>query len=112
MGGAGAERVGAVTVGVQIPAVLGLAELAEPVDVQDRRQVAELVVAGLVHRLPDRPFRQLRVTAQYPDVEWQLVQVMARQRHADADRQALAERAGGYVDPWDHGGWMALEARS
>ena len=105
-----AEGLDPAPVGVEAPAVLGLAALAEPVDVPDGGQVAELVVAGLVHRFPDRTLGQLGVAAQNPDVERQLVQVLTRQRHADADRKALAERAGRDIDPGDHGGRVALEA--
>ena len=74
---------------IEVPAELGLAPLAQSVDVPDRGQIGQLVVPRLVERFPDRALGQLGVPAQYPHVVRQLVQVLARQRHADADRQSL-----------------------
>ena len=81
-----AERLHAPAVHVQGPAVLGLAALAEPVDVEDRGEVGQLVVPRLVEGLPDRALGQLGVAAQRPDVVGELVEVLARQRDADRDR--------------------------
>src|SRR5216683_1002750 len=58
-----AERLHAAPVGVERPAVFGLAALAEAVDVEDCGQVGQLVKAGLVKRLPDRALGELRVAA-------------------------------------------------
>ena len=58
----------------------------------------------MVERLPDRAFGHLAVAEQHPDAVGQLVEVLAAERHADADGQALAERAGGHVDPGQIGG--------
>ena len=105
----GAERGRAGGVGVQVPAQLGGAALAEPVDVDDRDQVGQLVVRGLVQGLPDRALGHLAVAAQDPDPVGQLVQVLAGQRHAHAVGQPLAQRAGGHVDPGQHRGRVAFQ---
>ncbi len=105
----GAERGRAAAVGVQVPGELGGAALPEPVDVHDGDEVGELVVRGLVQGLPDGPFGHLAVAAQDPDPVRQFVQVLTGQRHADGVGQALAEGAGGHVDPGQDRGGMALE---
>ena len=64
----------------------------------------------VLERLPDRSFGHLAVAAQHPDAVGQLVEALAGERDADADRQALAERAGRHVDPRQHRSGMALEA--
>jgi hypothetical protein len=92
-----------------MPPVHRLAALAEPVDVQDRGQVLEVVVPGVLERLPDRPFRRLAVAAQRPDPVRQPLEVLAGERHAHPERQPLAERAGGDVDPRDQRGRVAFE---
>ena len=107
-----AERLHAAAVGVEVPTELRLAALAEAVDVPDGGQVGRLVVRRLVECLPDRSLGELGVAAQDPHVERQLVEVLARDRHTDADGQALAERAGGDVDPRDRRGRVALQARA
>ena len=96
-------------VAVEVPFELGRAALAQPVDVDNGGEVAELVVAGLVERLPDRAFRGLAVPAQHPGVVVEPVQVAAGQAHADRVGQALAERAGGHVDPGQYRGGVALQ---
>ena len=89
-----------------------LAALAEAVDVDDRREVVERVVRGVLERLPHRSLGELRVSAEHPDAVGKPVEVPARDGHADADRQALAERARGDVHPRQHGRRMALERRA
>ena len=109
----GAERLRPAPVGVQVPAEVGGTALAEPVDVDDGDQVGQLVVGGLVERLPHRPLGHLAVAAQHPDPVRQLVQVFAGQRDADAVRQALAERSGGHVHPGQtRRGGVTLQARA
>ncbi len=68
--------------------------------------------AGVLERLPDRPFRDLAVAAKHPNPIGQLIEALPRQGDADADRQALPERAGGDVHPGQHGRGVALEAAS
>ena len=104
-----AERAQAVRVRGQIPAVHGLAPLAEPVDVDDRGQVVELVEGGVLGRLPHRALGHLAVPADDPDPERQAVEPLAGERHPDADRQPLAQRAGCDVDPRKRGRRMPLE---
>src|SRR5262245_57646367 len=94
-----AEGLRPLTIDVNVPAVLGLATLAEPVDVEYGCQVGEPVVPGLVDSLPDRALCQLGIAAKGPDVEGQLVQVHTRQGDPDCDRQALTKRACGNVHP-------------
>ncbi len=104
-----AERTRAVDVAARVPAVHRLAALAEPVHVEDRDQVVESVVGGVLERLPLRSLGDLAVAAEHPHAERESVELPARERHADAVRQALAERAGGDVDPRDARRRMALE---
>ena len=107
-----AERLGPLDVAVEVPADHRLAGLAEPVDVDDRRQVVEAVEGGVLERLPHRALGHLGVAAQAPHAVGQPVELLARDRHADRDRQALAERAGGHVDPRDDRHRVALELRA
>ena len=86
-------------VDVEIPLVARRAGLAEAVDVDDRDQVVEPVEAALGERLPHRALGHLAVAAQHPDSAVEALELLGRERHADADRQALAERAGGDIDP-------------
>ena len=110
--GVAAERLDPLGVRVQVPAQLGRAALAQAVHVDDRGQVAQPVMGGLVQRLPDRPFGRLAVPAQHPHPVRQLIQVPAGQGHADPVRQPLAERAGGDVDPGQDRGGVALQPRA
>ena len=110
--GAAAERLDPPGVRVQVPAQLGRAALAEPVDVDDRGQVGQPVVGRLVERLPHRALGHLAVAAQHPHPVRQLVEVLAGQRDADAVGQPLAQRAGGDVDPRQHRGGVALQRRA
>ena len=104
-----AERLGPLDVAVEVPADHRLARLAEAVDVDDRGQVVEPVEGGVLERLPHRALGHLGVAAQAPHAVGQAVELLARERHADRDRQALAERAGGHVDPRDDRDRVALE---
>jgi hypothetical protein len=54
-----------------------LAALAEPVDVDDRDQVVELVVRGVLERLPLGALGNLAVAAERPDAERQPVEPSA-----------------------------------
>ena len=95
-----------------VPLVHGRAALAEPVDVDDRDQVVEAGVAGLLEGLPHRALGELGVAAEHPDAEVGALEPLAGERDADRDRQALAERAGGDVDPGDLRRRVALQARA
>ena len=105
----GAEPLG---VRVELPAVPRLAALAQPVDVDDRRQVVELLERRGVERLPHRAFGQLAVAADHPGAEGQPVELLAGEREADADRKALTERAGRDVHPRQHGRRVTLQPRA
>src|SRR3954453_13893095 len=59
-----AERLGAANVAVEVPADHGLASLAEPVDVDDRGEVVELVERSVLEGLPHRALGHLGVTAE------------------------------------------------
>ena len=107
-----AERLRPRAVVVELPLVHRRAALPEPVDVEDRGQVVELVVPGVLERLPDRALGRLAVAAEHPDAVGQPVEVLAGDRHPDPDRQPLAERAGGDVDPRDQRRRVALEHRA
>ena len=104
-----AERLRARAVGIEVPAVHRLAGLAEPVDVDDRGQVVELVEARVLERLPHRALGHLGVAAQAPDPIRQAVELLAGQRDAHRDRQALPQGPGGHVDPRQDGRRMSLD---
>ncbi len=103
------ERLGARDVRVEVPSDHRLATLAEPVDVDDRREVVELEVRSVLERLPHRALGHLAVAAQHPHAARQALEVLRGERHPDADRKALAERARRDVDPRDGRCRMALE---
>ena len=107
---AAAERLDPGRVAVHVPLELGRASLAEAVHVHDGGQVPEPVVAALVERLPHGPLRHLAVAAQDPDVERELVEVLAGNGDADRVGQALAEGSGRHVDPREHRGRVTLQA--
>jgi hypothetical protein len=102
----GAEAFG---VGPEIPSVHRFAALAEPVHVDDRRQVVELVEGRMLGRLPHRALSHLAVAADDPDSERKPVEPLAGDGHSHADRQALSERAGCDVDPRQNRRRMPLE---
>ena len=64
------------------------------VDVDQADQVVEPVVRGAHRRLPGRALVELAVGHRVVD-EGRVLLLLQPQRHADADRQALAERAAG-----------------
>ena len=105
-----AECLGALLVGGQVPLQLGGAALAQPVDVDDRGQVGQLVIPGLVQGLPDGALSHLAVPAQHPHPVREPVEVPARQRYPHPVGQALAQRSGGDVDPRQHRGGVAFQA--
>ena len=107
-----AERPRTRDVDVEVPADHRLAALAQPVDVDDRGQVVELVVRGVLERLPHRALGHLAVAAQHPDAVRDAIEPLAGERRPDADREALAERAGGDVDPREDGRRVPLEPAS
>ena len=92
------ERLRPVAEHVGLPAVHRRSALAEPVEVQDRGHVAGAVEGRRLHRLPDGALGHLRVAEQDPHVGVGAVE-SKRERHPESDREALAERAGGHVDP-------------
>jgi hypothetical protein len=104
-----AEGPGALGVDVEIPAVHRLRALSEPVDVDDRGQVVELLVRAVIEGLPDRALGHLAVAAEHPDPVREPVEPLAGERHPDPDRQPLPERPGGNVDPGQDRRRMALE---
>ena len=107
-----AERLHPRGVGVEVPLELGRAALTEPVDVEDRGEVREALVTRVVEPLPDRALRELAVARERPDVVGRREHALACERDPDGDRQTLAERAGGDVDPREHRRRMAFEAAS
>ena len=107
-----AERLDAPRVRREIPAVHRLAALAEPVDVEDRDQVVEPRERRVLERLPHRALGELAVAAEAPDAVRQPVELLAGERHADRDRQPLAERAGRDVDPRELRRRVSLEPRA
>ena len=71
-------------VGVKVPAELGRTALPQPVDVDDRREVVELVVGGLVEGLPDRALGELAVPAEHPRPVGELVEELPGEGDATA----------------------------
>ena len=70
--------------------------LAEAVVVHNGDQIVELVNTRERRRFPDRAFGNFAVAEQDVGVVIEIVQTRG-QRHARADAQALAQRAGGHV---------------
>ena len=66
-------------------------------------------MAGEADRLPDGAFGCLAVAKQDPRAVGQAVDVLAGEGDADGDGQAMAEGAGGDVDPRDGRRGMSLE---
>ena len=75
-------------------------------------EVVELRVRRVLERLPHRSLGHLAVAADAPHAIRQPVELLAGERHADRDRQALPERAGRDVDPRDHRRRVPLEPRA
>ena len=76
-------------------------------------RLATPVMRRRLHRLPDGPFRRLRVPEQDPHARRALVQPH-RERHPEPDRRPLAERAGRGLDPGQLGDGrrVALDRRA
>ncbi len=87
---------------VGMPLVHRGTALAQPVEVEDRDQVVDLVVRGGLHGFPDAALRHLGVTHEHPGPAGQPVEPH-RQRHAEPDREALAQGATRDVDPRQFG---------
>ena len=83
------ERADPRRIGAHVPLELGGSALAEPIHVDDRGQVREPFVAGVVEGLPDRALRGLAVTDEDPHVERCPEHTLSGEGDADADRQAL-----------------------
>ena len=104
-----AERACPLEVTVDLPPVHRLSALAETVDVDDHDEVVELVVRGVLERLPDRALRHLAVSAQDPDAVGRLFQALAGKRDTDADGKAEPQRTGRDVDPREQRRRMPLQ---
>src|SRR5205823_2732643 len=92
-----------------IPAEWSFAALTQSVHIEDRDDVAELVVARVIERLPNGPLRHLTVANEHPYSVRQSLEVLGCDRDPDRDRQALSQRSGGDVDPREPGDRVALE---
>ena len=92
------ERLRASDEDVRVPAVHRRSSLPQPVEVDHAGEVGRPVMRRRLHRLPDGPFRRLRVADQDPHARGALVQPH-RERHPEADRRPLPERAGRGLDP-------------
>ena len=104
-----AKRARAACVGAQIPAQFRRPALTEPVDVDDRDEIRQLIVARLVQRLPHRAFRHLAVAAQHPHSKRHPIEVFPGQRDPHPVGQPLTERSGRDVDPRQHRSRVALQ---
>ena len=103
-----AEGLEALLVGVEVVAERGGLALAEPVHIHHGNQIVQLVSARQRSRFPHGAFRAFAVAEQDIGAVVQVVQPRA-QRHADADAQALAQRAGGDIHERQARGRMAFE---
>ena len=110
--GPASEPLDPAGVRLQVPAQLRRAPLTEPVDVDDRGQVVQPVMGGLVERLPYGPFCHLAVATQHPHPERELVEIPAGQSHPHSIRQPLTEGAGSHIHPRQQRGGVALQART
>ena len=97
-------------VGAKVPAVHRLPGLPETVDVEDRDQVVEACHGRVLETLPHRALSQLAVARQDPDTIRQTIQALAGESDAHPDRQSLAERSRGDIDPGQHRRRMPLKA--
>ena len=109
--GAATERLDPIAIVVGLPRIFGWAPLTQPVDIEDRREIRQAVVARLVESLPDGALRQLAVARERPHMVWQLIQFAAGEGHAHRDRQPLSQGARGDIDPGQRRRGMALQAR-
>ncbi len=107
-----AERAGTRDVDVEIPADHRLATLSQPVDVEDRGQVVELVVGRMLECLPHRALCHLAVAAENPGVGGDAIEALGGEGRPDSDRKTLTERAGGDVDPGEDGRGVPFEPAS
>ncbi len=87
-----------------------LARLAKAIDVDDRGQVVQTGERCMFEPLPHRTLGELPVAGQHPDPIGEPIQSFAGEGDADGDRQSLAERAGGDIDPRQDGCRVTLEA--
>ncbi len=92
-----------------VPAEHRFPALAEAVDVDDRDQVVQRLMAGVVERLPDRALGHLAIATEHPHPVGQPVKALAREREPDGAGQALPQRPGGDIDPRDLRRRMTLE---
>ncbi len=92
----------------EIVLVHGPVRLAEPVDVDDGDEIAELPAGRGGGRFPDLAFGAFAVAHEDEGPGRGLVEPLG-QGHSDADRQSLTERARRGLDPRHAGGRVALE---
>src|SRR5580765_4150184 len=85
-----AERACPFDVDAGVPADHRLAALTQPVDVDDRGQIVELVVRRMLERLPHRALGHLTVSAEHPHARWEPVEEFRGEAHPDPDRKSLA----------------------
>ncbi len=104
-----AKRAGPVGVGLNVPSQLGLASLSQTIDVDDGSHVGEVVVGGLVETFPYGALRGFAVSHQHPHTIRKLVEILAGQRDADSNGQALTKRARGHIDIRNNGYGMTLD---
>ena len=82
--------------------------MAEPVHVNDGNQIVQLLDARQRRGLPNDAFGTFAVAEQHIGAIIQTIKPRA-ERHADADAQPLAKRAGGHVHERQARRRMALE---
>ena len=90
--------------------VAGVAGDLQRVVVEDRGEVVELVMGGGHRGFPVRTLGQFAVAQQREHAIRRGIH-LAGQRHADADRQAVAQRAGVHLDARNFARRMADERR-
>ena len=103
-----AERLEPFAIDADVVAERGGLALAETVRIHDGDEIVQLVNAGERGGFPDRAFGEFAVAEQDVGVVIEIVQPRG-QRHADADAEALAERAGGHIHKRQPRGGMAFE---
>ena len=81
-----AEGAHARGVRTHIPLELGGPALTQAVNVKDRGEIGEPLVAGVVEGLPDRALRALAVTDEDPHVVRRIEHALAGERDSHADR--------------------------
>src|SRR3989338_68125 len=105
------KRRGLSRIRAHIMSVRRFPALPQAIDVDDADEIIEPVKGSRLHRLPHRAFRHLAVAQENVGLKGQLV-ALGRERHADAHRQSLPQRACRHLGKGEVHRRVAFEARA